>query len=164
MIILSRSQYRLEERGGIFIVIATATLLCPVCGGMLSLLCRRLRGAISPNGNKVLYMIRRMRCAGCGKIHHELPDCLVPYKRHCAETIENIIADNTECAPCEPGFVRRIKAWWSAVAAYFTNILSSFAARLGMKPPERPAFKDIIRAAANSNSWTFPGRLPGAAS
>ncbi|WP_242966792.1 DUF6431 domain-containing protein [Desulfosporosinus sp. FKA] len=31
-----------------------------------------------------------MRCVNCRRIHHELPDCLVPYKRYESTCIESV--------------------------------------------------------------------------
>lgn len=163
MLILSCTQCRLEDRGGILFVLASAALPCPVCASLLYTIGNRLRGVIFAGGVKRYVMIRRMRCSNkhCRKIHHELPDVIVPYKRHCAETIENVISDKLESVPCEDSTVWRIGAWWSAMSVYFANILTAFAARLNMNPPERPTFREKIQAAANSQSWTFPGRLSG---
>jgi hypothetical protein len=41
-------------------------------------------------------MIRRMRCITCCRIHHELPDILVPYKRYSAECIESVLDKNSD--------------------------------------------------------------------
>jgi len=164
MIILSRSQYRLNEIGGIFIVIPALTLQCPICGANQVVLGRRIRSAILPDANNQRYKIRRLRCSGCRKIHHELPDCLVPYKRHCTEIIENVIKDKLEDVPCEPNVIQKIKSWWSAMSGYYTNILISVAARIGVEPPKEPTFKEVIQSVVNSHSWTFPGKLPASGS
>jgi hypothetical protein len=163
MLLLSRTQYRLEERGGIVFVLSAVTLLCPVCGAVLTAIGRRLRSAIAPGGEKTRYKIRRMRCTNdkCRKIHHELPDIIAPYKRHCAETIENIISGELDAVPCDSSTIWRIKSWWGAMSAYFTAILNAFAARLESQPPKFPTFREIIQAVANSNSWTFPGKFSG---
>ncbi|WP_322555762.1 DUF6431 domain-containing protein [Sporosarcina beigongshangi] len=34
------------------------------------------------------YITRRLRCLVCRKIHHELPNFMIPYKRYDARTIE----------------------------------------------------------------------------
>ncbi|MED4936026.1 DUF6431 domain-containing protein [Heyndrickxia coagulans] len=39
----------------------------------------RDRKAIDRSGKKHIYNIRRLQCEQCGKIHHELPEFLVPY-------------------------------------------------------------------------------------
>lgn len=51
---------------------------------------------IDSGGTPLSMIIRRLRCGQCGKVHHELPDVVVPYKRHCAETIEKVIEGNVE--------------------------------------------------------------------
>lgn len=35
-----------------------------------------------------------MRCGQCRKIHHELPDYIVPYKRYESECIEQVIDES----------------------------------------------------------------------
>jgi hypothetical protein len=104
-----------------------------------------------------------MRCSNkiCRKIHHELPDIVAPYKRHCAETIENVIENTLEAVPCDDSTVWRIQSWWSAMSGYLAGILAATAVKLGESRAEHPTFRLKIRLAANSHSWTFPGRLPG---
>ncbi|MGI6649770.1 MAG: DUF6431 domain-containing protein [Bacillota bacterium] len=45
---------------------------------------------INDVGNQNVLVIRRLRCRHCHRIHHELPDILVPYKRHSSESIESV--------------------------------------------------------------------------
>ncbi|MHB1418016.1 MAG: DUF6431 domain-containing protein [Bacillota bacterium] len=40
------------------------------------------------SGGKALLNIRRLRCETCRKIHHELPDLLVPCKRYDADALK----------------------------------------------------------------------------
>lgn len=56
----------------------------------------RRRRYINSLGDKVILMIRRMWCATCQRIHHELPDLLVPYKRYSAECIESVLDKNSD--------------------------------------------------------------------
>jgi len=51
---------------------------------------------IDSGGTPMTMIIWRLRCEQCGKVHHELPDVVVPYKRHCAETIEKVIEGKVE--------------------------------------------------------------------
>jgi hypothetical protein len=55
-----------------------------------------------------------MRCLNnvCGKIHHELPDILVPYKIHAAEILEKIIVKDTQEVPLEESTIHRIRSWF----------------------------------------------------
>jgi hypothetical protein len=99
--------------------------------------------------------IRRLYCGDCNRIHHELPDCIVPYKRHCAETIEKIVSGKTDDAPCETETIRRIMTGWSIVLPYFLKILDSLTAKHGARFGDPPAFREIVRAVVNSNNWVF---------
>ena len=86
---------------------------------------------INADGSVEVLIIRRLRCREekCRKIHHELPDILVPYKRHCAETIENIIAGQLETVLCSINEAKKIKVWWDTVQPYFMTVLFSLNAK-----------------------------------
>ena len=109
-------------------------------------------------GEKIKLSIRRLKCEKCRRIHHELPDCVVPYKRHSAETIEEIIKGNEEIAS-ESRTIRRIKQWWKIVSLYFMNIIKSLAEKYEVRFQAAPDFREIIRAAVNSNSWISAGEI-----
>ena len=115
----------------------------------------RQRKLINSEGNIEKLKIRRLRCPGCKRIHHELPDCIVPYKRHCAKTIEDIINNKTAGAPCENGTIGRVKGWWETMQPYFLNIIISLAEKYQAQFKTPPAFKEIIRAVVNGGAWTF---------
>jgi hypothetical protein len=85
----------------------------------------------------------------------ELPDCMVPYKRHCAETIEKAINDKPTDAPLDDRALRRIKRWWGVVLPYYLNILKSLAEKYKTLFNPAPAFKAVVRAAVNSGNWIF---------
>lgn len=55
------------------------------------------------DGDSRTLLIRRLRCGDCGRVHHELPDIVVPYKRYDSETIEEILSpkDNSPSFPGE---------------------------------------------------------------
>jgi len=135
----------------------------------LTVLGSRKRGFINPEGNNIKLVIRRMKCAGCGKIHHELPDFLIPYKRHCAETIEQIIEGAAEGVCGEESTLKRVQRWFSGMAQYFAGCLESIAARQGMASAVNSGsllrrikdrfgqrvgwLKSLVRIIVNSNLW-----------
>jgi len=114
----------------------------------------RMRTVIDNAGKEVRFQIRRLHCIKCNRIHHELPNCVVPYKRHCAETIENIIKGDSQ-VPCEIKTISRILAWWAALEEYFMSILKSLAQKYKVFYKDPPTFKEIMRAVTNSSNWTF---------
>ena len=139
-----------------YFVKTSETSCCPICAGLLLMRGRRERVFIESNGRKVKLVIRRLYCDECRCTHHELADCIVPYKRHCAETIEKIILCKALDVPCETESIRRILLWWKAVHQYFINILKSLEEKHKISYRDSPAFKEIVRAVVNSNNWIIP--------
>ena len=101
---------------------------CPLCGGQLSAVGTRRRHFIREDGTKAVLMIRRYRCEGCGHIHHELPDFLLPYKQHTASTLEKIYSGNRWDVCCDDNDFRRLYLW-------LMKILLPMAARLFSSSP-----------------------------
>ena len=125
----------------------------------------RKRGYIDVEDNNMTLVIRRLKCKRCGKIHHELPDILVPYKRHGSETIEEIIDEKTDTVCCEESTIRRIKHWFDERVRYFEGCLASIAVQHGATPTvgaiallremrENSGWlKSLVRIVVNSNLW-----------
>jgi hypothetical protein len=151
LIIITR--YRLEEQAVFTIVKSLESIACPLCGGVLLSRSLRERKVINSGGVKIKLCIRRLRCESCKRHHHELPDCVVPYKRHSAETIENIISGADEVE--EHRTAGRLVLWWQIVLPYFLNILKSLARKHKITPNKAPAFREVVRAAVNSAGWIF---------
>ena len=127
--------------------------VCPVCGQTLLVIGVRERKYIDSAGTMCILVIRRLRCKACRVIHHELPDILIPYKRHCAETVESVVSDKPENTCCDDRAASRIKAWWEACRLYFENVLASLSEKYGVDFPQRPAPREIVRAVVNANLW-----------
>jgi hypothetical protein len=113
----------------------------------------RKRKLINAEGDKQTLVIRRLRCKACRVIHHELPDIIVPYKRHCSETIERIVANETEGLDCEERTIHRIKAWWAACRLYFESVIASLREKYGAMFSANGAPREIVRAIANAHLW-----------
>ena len=75
----------------IFFVESSAISYCPVCGEPLSYRdsCERIMRL--EGGGRRRFLIRRLKCSNCGKLHRELPDCLVPYKHYASEVISGVL-------------------------------------------------------------------------
>ena len=114
---------------------------------------RRKRKVVDSYGTKQTYIIRRLRCERCGHIHHELPDIMVPYKRHCIETIEAVIADDIADVCCENSAIRRIRAWWAKCRLYLESVIASLREKYGVPFPADMAPREIIRIVANAHLW-----------
>ena len=149
------SLYKLTEVIGLgFRVLSLMGLMpCPVCGGFLGGFGNRERNYIGEAGIWQILIIRRLRCCDCKKIHHELPDILVPYKRHCAETIEKIIDDRVADADIGEITIRRTRCWWNDLRVYIQGVLASLKTKFGAAFGDPPKLKEVVRALANANLW-----------
>jgi hypothetical protein len=147
---------------------------CPCCGGQFSVIGSRKRKYIDSEGNKIILRIRRLRCKVCGSIHHELPDILVPYKRHCSESIESVIKPKgTLYVSADDSTIRRWRNWFRGYTDHFLGCLESIAVRLGRKTAKKITHSSksrfqrvidfvgdasgwlarIVRPVANTNNW-----------
>ena len=127
--------------------------MCPVCGGELAVRGQVMRTVILTDGNKAIFIIRRLYCRGCRRSHRELPDIITPYKRHCTETIEHVLGGNGRETPCEDSTIRRIRSWWLELKPYFLGVLLSLELKLGVSFPAPAPIKAVIRAVVNSGGW-----------
>jgi hypothetical protein len=152
MIIITKYGRRKDAKGRTYIL-SYEINVCPVCGHALIVIGTRERKYIKDDGNKDILIIRRLRCKNCRVIHHELPDILIPYKRHCADTVENIISGNTDDVCCEERTIHRIRAWWAACKLYFRSVLASLREKYDAAFSPRPAPREIVRAVVNANLW-----------
>ena len=126
---------------------------CPICGGRLAGYGWRERRVIETDGSVTILMIHRLICTDCETIHHELPDILIPYKRHCAATIENIVSGGGEAVCCEESTLRRIRLWWQALYLYFQGVCGALAAKYGVRFADPLQTKEVVRAVANAHLW-----------
>ncbi|MCL6559905.1 MAG: DUF6431 domain-containing protein [Firmicutes bacterium] len=122
----------------------------------------------------MVLVIRRLRCRNCGRLHHELPDILVPYKRYGSESVEAVVngkADLTVTA--DESTIGRWRNWFLELINYFLGCLESIAIRHGRESVESaPPFPKstlqriwhhvgdapgwlarVVRPVANSNLW-----------
>ena len=127
--------------------------MCPMCRHCLTVIGTRKRGIINTAGEKENLIIRRLRCEACRAIHHELPDMIIPYKRHCAETVEKIIGGEADDMDCENSTIWRIKAWWAACLLYFESVVASLREKYGAVFSKPPTPKEIVRAVVNAHLW-----------
>lgn len=124
-----------------------------MCGGGLGVIGSRRRRSVNTAGEKETLIIRRLRCKRCRAIHHELPDTIVPYKRHCAETIELIIGGTPENVCCEDSTISRIQAWWAICRLYFASVMASLREKYKVVFSKQCAPREIIRAVCNAHLW-----------
>lgn len=145
----------------VYTIKAKESSVCPICGGRFCVIGVRRRQMIESCGTLEILIIRRLRCTVeiCRKIHHELPDCLYPYKQHCAETIENIIDGKLDAVPCSTDEARKIGYWWRTIYPYFLQVLLTLNTKYGTCFDHSTSPRDVVRAVVNSHSWVHTHSL-----
>lgn len=104
-------------------------------------------------------MIRRMRCIECYRIHHELPDILVPYKRHVGESIEAVLNRDSELSiSAEQSTLGRWRNWFNELTDYFQGCLESIKIRYGKESVEGAS---PLPESKLQRIWHHVGDAPG---
>ena len=89
----------------------------------------RRRILLRGDGERCTLIIRRLRCKDCQKVHHELPNFLVPYKHYAAAVIEAVVevaADaSMVAAAVEDSTQRRWRGWMADLLPYWRAALAA---------------------------------------
>lgn len=97
--------------------------ICPICGvSDLIVIGSRKRILYDGSGEKRILVIRRLRCKGCSRVHHELPDQIVPYKRYASKSIEEILDQDSPAVACESSSIYRIRRWFLEISEYIRGV------------------------------------------
>jgi len=103
---------------------------CPCCGDHLIVIGSRQRVWYQSSGARSKLIIRRLRCQSCSRIHHELPDLLVPYKRYDAESIEGVVTEPArKDIAADESTLSRWRTWFKSWALYAQGCLNSISFR-----------------------------------
>lgn len=159
-----------KEGGNRYHVRCQEQSICPVCSSsVLKVIGSRTRKVVNSCGESIVVVIRRLRCSSCRRIHHELPDIIVPYKRYSSESIEAILDGSEATVSCEESTIYRIGKWFGDLSGYLAGCLGAIAARWGPNTITVPlsAMKRIkvyvgeearwlartVRTVVNTNLW-----------
>lgn len=103
---------------------------CPCCGGPLKVIGSRQRKVIQSSGEYLILVVRRLRCEDCRRIHHELPDLVVPYKRYDRESIEKTLeTEGPQTVACDESTVFRWRVWFKGIRDYLVGCLLAIRAQ-----------------------------------
>lgn len=120
----------LKIQSAVFLVRSMEQVLCPCCGGDFMVIGSRRRKYIKGSGESCSLVIRRLRCRQCNRIHHELPDILVPYKRYDSESIEAVVTGSSALSvAADESTIIRWRSWFQCHSTYFLGCLDSIAIR-----------------------------------
>ncbi|MCR5848234.1 MAG: DUF6431 domain-containing protein [Lachnospiraceae bacterium] len=132
-----------------------------MCGSELSVIGSRKRKLKCDDGETKQLIVRRLHCDRCNKIHHELPDCVVPYKRYSAEVISEVVSADTESVTSfsgETSTFLRLRTWFALLRDYLSRIRELLQIRFSadisnINPSSVGGLKSIVRLLVNSNLW-----------
>lgn len=142
-----------------FFVRSKEQRLCPCCDGDLKIIGSRPRKYIKDTGEKIILIIRRMRCKKCHKLHHELPDILVPYKRYEREVVETVLSeDNQLSVAVDDSTLKRWKSWFLERVDYIQGCLQSIVIRYGKESVEE---ESMLPQSKLQRIWHYVGDGPG---
>lgn len=133
----------------------TETICCPHCMGELKPYDRRKRGLRGRNGQGWLFLLRRLRCKGCKKLHIELPAIFVPFKRYSAAVIESVIEGKARSVPYDERTRQKFRAWYKAVKSHLQGIWQQQVKQGFASPDIIPNFVSLVRATVNSGNWLY---------
>ncbi len=149
--------------------------VCTVCQQICIVIGSRRRHLIRKDGNHIILMIRRLYCKHCKKIHHELPDFVIPYKRYETDVIEAILDNHTDDVPCEASTIRRLGMWSDPMLKHLQHCIDACRLKYGeeavpfslLRPrsddgtPNSGWLKRAVQLAVNTNHWrTYPVGVP----
>lgn len=142
----------------VFFLRSAEVALCPCCQGRLRVIGSRPRTWVQESGVKAKIIIRRLRCVDCRKIHHELPNILVPYRRHEAQVIEAAVTGEPTSADVEESTLRRWRNWFRTWEPYAVGCLRSLAHRFpwtvkGVSAPSQAALHVNGRIIKMAQGW-----------
>lgn len=157
-----------------FFVRSTEIIPCPCCGEVLEIIGSRKRIWKQSSGETQWIHIRRKRCSLCEKIHHELPNVLVPFKHYDAASIEAVTtASEYLDVAVDESTIHRWRTWIMAWVTYAAAILESLSIRYNIAKAApcttsisvlRPLVRFVgtaagwlaraVRPIVNSNEWT----------
>ncbi len=109
MIIATRYTTEYDEARGTYKIRNMEAPVCPDCGLLLSGYDTRARHVIDNSGEVRWFLLRRLRCNGCCKLHLELPDFMQPKKHYEAQLINDVLAGRSDFCPADDSTIRRWK-------------------------------------------------------
>lgn len=167
MVIIKHYRLERKENSDFFYVRSREKSHCPWCEGEFQVVGSRKRILHRQDGSVILMIIRRLKCTSCGKISHELPDIVVPYKRHesaaISQALEEQVSSRQE-SDCEDSTIRRWKLWFFLLRDYLEGTVRALMelwhcpafVRLPLYPLECQAdgwLKILVRNLVNSGRW-----------
>jgi hypothetical protein len=132
MVIVSSFKLSHNELSGIFTITAEEFICCPLCYGELSYRDSRLRMLKNLLGEISHFLLRRLRCTGCKKLHTELPSIIQPYRHYSSDVIQSVLDGSEEGSDCaaDNSTIRRWKTEFAEAEPEINQRLASVYAQM----------------------------------
>ena len=101
MLIVPSFRLKYNSETGVHTVFVEGCHPCPLCEGILTYRDRRLRKSKDLVGGVRLFLLRRLLCENCRKLHTEIPDIIQPYKHYDSNTIQSVLDRSVDALACE---------------------------------------------------------------
>jgi hypothetical protein len=136
MVIVSSFKLSYNESSGFFTITAEEVACCPLCSDELFYRDSRLRMLKDLLGEIRNFFVRRLRCAGCKKLHTELPSIIQPYRHYGSEVIQSVL-DNSEAGADCVADNSTIRRWKTDFAQAKPDINQRIASVYAQKAEEK---------------------------
>jgi hypothetical protein len=148
------------RRHQVFFVRCAEVVPSPCCGEEMHVIGSRKRKIVSGGGDPRVLVIRRMRCCKCRRIHHELPDCIVPFKRYESECLEHVVSQSeaSSTVAADDATLRRWRDWFREQSTYLLGALRSITIRFHQDPVEKSS---VPSQTAHPDFGHYVGDAPG---
>ena len=158
MIIVAKIQRKFKSIEGkrICVIRGIETIPCPICGERLYHYDSRKRSVRTDEEKYYHFLLRRLRCVGCMKLHLELPDFLLPRQRCFKSVIKRAVSGQPVSIVKDPRTSNRWKRWWRTWENYLKDALSSLVHRelIDSILLDCPLF-DLVSTLVNYQLWPF---------
>ena len=131
-------------------------MICPICAGALKVRDSKRRKLLCTTEEIAgkTYLLRRLRCETCGKLHTELPDSMKPYKHYETDAIQAEIDGSQENPSADESTLRRWKVGFHKAVDQIEGALRSlWERRSGIHYPLLPQDSLLITARKQIPRW-----------
>ena len=147
--------------GDIIFINSSAETICPKCNIRTIPHGRCTRKVIMQEGAKK-FSLRVSYCLSCKHSHRELPDFILPYKRHSAETYAQVYDSPHGMLACDVDekTERTIRRWVSALLSFFSVFSENNIAAIEISTFDKgestlSKIKKCVRMVIEANSGSF---------
>ena len=165
MVSVSSFNIKYNEEKQFFSINSTETVNCPYDAGELVYRDSVFRNVKNLFSEVRRFLLRRLLCQICGKLHRELPDIIQPYKHYESEVIQSVIDGSKDAEKCgaDNSTIRRWKSEFIEAKPILEQRLASVYARISEETvPLEMATTILDRIKSKYSRWLLSDTLKSA--